>query len=536
MSDDRRYVRLNEAFLYIDDALLDLVEREKRVQKHRKPVEVRAILGTVAACLCLLIVLPTAAMTYNWFGLRDLLMPRTVEEPAQTALEEYQRNPEIQALKEWKEFLAGYDVDQEIKAKAEKGELPAIEREDWLLYGVYSLEMGEKLDEIADRYGLKLHTEKESVGFGVLETVTNGQFVSEVYAETAFGYEDGAFRFTGSTELAEGQTVEFAFEYMKKGIFNQDVPAYEDMMDDTLLPYLSASGESVLLVMGPVENFILADFGKCLITITVPVNNGERITAAALQELADKVDFDVLKNICEPQVKEPDPANYDIVTLTGYQSSPEAKALAEWKDFLAGYGDMESAIGTGNEVFVAEGREDWSLYEVYNYEMGQKLDEIAEKYQLKLYSEMNFVDPEEMEYRVGGEIMKDCIKYWGYIYEDGTFHFSGDAELSGCGTTAFQFGRFVKGTFGNVLLNIGQVEDYTQWQYLSAGGEPVLLALGPSKAMIFADLEECFITVNVLAGNKEGMTKEDLQELTDKINFEVLGKVILPDMRGDSEI
>lgn len=32
------------------------------------------------------------------------------------------------------------------------------------------------------------------------------------------------------------------------------------------------------------------------------------------------------------------------------------------------------------------------------------------------------------------------------------------------------------------------------------------------------------------------MTKEDLQELTDKINFEVLGKVILPDMRGDSEI
>lgn len=531
MTDDRRYARLNEAFLYVEDELLDLVEHERRVQKRKKPMG--AFLSTVAACICLFLVLPAAAMTYNWFGLRELLMPREINEPAQIALAEYQERPEIQALKEWKEFLAGYDVDGEIQVKAESGELPAIDRDDWLLYGVYSLEMGEKLDEITDKYDLRLHTEKESISFVTLETMTNGKFISGVSAETALIYEDGAFRFNGSTELVGYKTVDFQFGYTIKGTFDQDMPVFGDMADYTQLQYLSACGESVLLVTGSLEDVIIADFGKCLVAIVIPVKNGEGIMVAALQELADKIDFNVLKDICVRQDKESSPANYDIVTLSGYQSSPEAQALAEWTAFWTGY-DRESA--TENEVFIAEGRDDWSLYPVYNYEMGQKLDEIADKYQLKLYSEINFVSPEEMEYRVGGNFMKDCTKYWGYIFEDGTFQFSGDAKLAGCKITAFQFRRSVKGTFGDVILNIGQVEEYEQWQYLSVCGEPVLLALGPSKALIFADLEECFISVNVLSGSEEGMTKEDLQELADKIDFETLGDVKIPDMRGDSEV
>lgn len=531
MTDDRRYARLNKAFLYVEDELLDLVEHEGRVHKRKKPMG--AFLSTVAACICLFLVLPAAAMTFNWFGLRELLMPGEISEPAQIALAEYQEYPEIHALKEWKEFLAGYDVDREIQVKAENGELPAIDRDDWLIYGVYSFEMGEKLDEITDKYDLSLHTEKKLISFVTLETMTNGEFMSGVSAETALEYEDGAFRFNGSTELVGYHTVEFQFGYTIKGIFEQDMPAYGDMADYTQSQYLSACGESVLLVKGSKEDMIIADLGGCLVTIVIPAINGESITVAALQELADKIDFNVLKAVYARQNNKPYLTNYDIVTLSGYQSSPEAQALAEWTAFLTEY-DMESA--TENEVFIAEGRDDWSLYPVYDYEMGQKLDEIADKYQLKLYSEINVVSPEEMEYRVGGEFMKDCIKYWGYIYEDGTFHFSGDAKLGGCGITSFQFGRSVKGTFGDVILNIGQVEEYKQWQYLSACGEPVLLALGPSKALIFADLEECFISVNVLSGSEEGMTTENLQELTDKIDFGILGDVKIPDMRGDSEI
>lgn len=216
--------------------------------------------------------------------------------------------------------------------------------------------------------------------------------------------------------------------------------------------------------------------------------------------------------------------NHAAIALSGYQGSPEVEALTEWNEFLAHYDTdhkIEDALGNG--IFMAEGREDWLQYRVYSMEMGEKLDEIAKKYGLKLHTGIDIVEPDELEGRVGGDFLaEDCIGYTGYIYEDGSFQFDGDVELKGCGITGFQFRRVVKGTFDEVALNIGQVEDYTEWQYVSACGEPVLLELGPGKALIFLDCDNCFIAVNVLAGSNEGMTKQDLQDLADKVDFKIL--------------
>lgn len=225
----------------------------------------------------------------------------------------------------------------------------------------------------------------------------------------------------------------------------------------------------------------------------------------------------------------------DSISLSGYQTSPEALALAEWETFQAGYDpDGKIAAEMGNGVFLAPGREDWSLYNVYSSEMGEKLDEIAGKYGLKLHQKINDVSPQELEYQVGGSFMRDISAYWGYIYEDGTFQFDGDAEIEGYGTADFQFRRAVKGSFQDVTLNIGHAENYTEWQYTTACGEPVLLALGDSKALLFADLEECFIAVNVLAGSHSGMTRDHLQQMADLIDFRILKEVQIPDMQGDS--
>lgn len=226
-----------------------------------------------------------------------------------------------------------------------------------------------------------------------------------------------------------------------------------------------------------------------------------------------------------------------VISLSGYMESPESQAFAEWQEFLAHYDtDNRIADTVGNGVFVAEGREDWGLYYVYSYEMGEKLDEIAAKYGLKLHTEVNIVDGDDFIDRVGGCFMDREVLGGAYIYEDGYFGFDGEVELSGCGMTGFQFTRSVKGTFNEVMLTIGQAEDFTEWQYVAACGEPVLLALGPGKALILADSEECFITVNVLRGTEEGMTKEDLQELADKIDFRILEDVKTPEMKGDSMV
>ena len=226
------------------------------------------------------------------------------------------------------------------------------------------------------------------------------------------------------------------------------------------------------------------------------------------------------------------------VTLSGYRESSEAQALAEWEEFLEYYdSDRKIIEALGNNIFFVEGREDWSLYGVYSYEMGEKLDEIIKKYGLKLHTEINVVSPEEMEYRVGGNFLeKSCTKYWGVIYENGTFQLEGDVELDGCGIVSFQFRRSVKGTFDEVLLNIGQAENYTEWQYKTVDKEPVLLVLDSFKSLIFADFDSCFITVNVLCGSDAGMTEEDLQKLADKIDFGILKEVQIPEMRGDSVV
>ena len=145
------------------------------------------------------------------------------------------------------------------------------------------------------------------------------------------------------------------------------------------------------------------------------------------------------------------------------------------------------------------------------------------------------VSAEELEYRVGGVFLaEDCIKYWGYIYENGTFHCEADVEMEGCGVVAFQFGREVKGTLDDVVLYLEEVDDYTDWQYTTACGESVLLALDTGKSLIFADFDDCFISVNVLCGSNTGMTEENLQKLADKIDFTVLKEVRVPEMRGDS--
>ena len=50
-------------------------------------------------------------------------------------------------------------------------------------------------------------------------------------------------------------------------------------------------------------------------------------------------------------------------------------------------------------------------------------------------------------------------------------------DLTGCGTTGFQLIRSVKRAFNEVSLNIGQAEEYIEWQYITVCGEPLLLAL-----------------------------------------------------------
>ncbi len=232
----------------------------------------------------------------------------------------------------------------------------------------------------------------------------------------------------------------------------------------------------------------------------------------------------------------------DFVSLSGWGDTPESRALAEWQAFRESY-DPDGAIiaEIGNEPTGFE--EKYGNYLVYTQEMADKLEEIIAKYGLKLHQWMEVVLPETWTVAAGDFCGENVTPYSGYIYENGTFRFDGDAELGagelkGYGTIEYQFSRSVKGTFDDVALNIGDLGDFEEWGYRTADGTLVTLGLGGrTRSLILADLGDSFILVNVLAGRERDETfssgaigREELEELADSFRYSALSPVREPDL------
>ena len=232
----------------------------------------------------------------------------------------------------------------------------------------------------------------------------------------------------------------------------------------------------------------------------------------------------------------------DFVSLSGWGDTPESKALAEWEAFLEDYDQDGSIIAEiGNEPTGFEER--YGNYLVYTQEMADKLEEIIAKYGLKLHSRMEVVLPESWPAAVGNFFHENVTPYSGYIYENGTFRFDGDAELGngelkGYGTIEYQFSRSVKGTFDDVALNIGDLSDFEEWGYQTADGTSLTLGLGArNRSLILADLGDSFVLVNVLAGREGDDTfssgpvgREELEELADSFVYSALTPASTPDL------
>ncbi len=277
---------------------------------------------------------------------------------------------------------------------------------------------------------------------------------------------------------------------------------------------------------------------------------------AALSVLAVAANFFGLRDVLLPEkgsvnVTDEDgvvvPGEYefkDFVSLSGWGDTPESKALAEWEAFLEDY-DRDGSIiaGIGNEPTGFEDR--YGFYLVYTQEMAGKLEEIIAKYGLKLHRWMEDVLPETWPTAVGDFFKENVTPYSGYIYENGTFRFDGDAELGagelkGYGTIEYQFSRSVKGTFDDVVLNIGDLSDFEEWGYQTEDGTSVTLGLGArNRSLILADLGDSFVLVNVLTGREGDDTFSsgaigwaELEALADSFVYSALTPAREPDLNA----
>ena len=224
------------------------------------------------------------------------------------------------------------------------------------------------------------------------------------------------------------------------------------------------------------------------------------------------------------------------ISLEGYVGSPGYQANREWQAYLDSYDENQNLMNLADydDYLVPE---EYEGYYVYTEEMVQKLDDICEKYDLKLDKKcyMNADYAEIMDAVGAGSLYTEGTaetdRYAGMYYTNGSFYFSAETTMTAEGAhweypVSYEYLCNMKDTFGERTLNVGDIESYQQWNYTTENGVQVLLALSDEKALIMADKGNCFICVNILnprvgdaVNGEQQMGPEALEAFADCFDF-----------------
>lgn len=217
----------------------------------------------------------------------------------------------------------------------------------------------------------------------------------------------------------------------------------------------------------------------------------------------------------------------DFISLQGYIDSDNYKASQEWNQFLAQYDPDGTLLNESEEIgFIPP--IDYMAYLCYTPDMVKQIDDICSKYNLELLGPTYTANASTEIYTMLGI---DSITApgagsgvnlgSGYYYRNGSFNLEGSLELADGdgilpGGIIFEYRCIKKTAFDGVALNIGDTEAYDQWNYTTSDGTEVLLAMSENKALIIAEKDNFFITINILV---QHMTRAGLETAADAFIF-----------------
>lgn len=247
-------------------------------------------------------------------------------------------------------------------------------------------------------------------------------------------------------------------------------------------------------------------------------------------------EYDENGNVIPVESQEP-------ITLLSLQGT-NMEALAEWVAFTNTY-DQDLSVAHEADMAAKAGSpwdvpENYQLtYGCYSQEMVDKLNEIVEKYDLKLlssYISLNYYENSVLLNSLGlnGLVYANPnvqVEYW-----DGDFHLEGTFDLNmyismdmgdwkwerGSASYRYSLKDYFDPITGGMLESI----DYTQWDYTRRDGKKVLLVLGEGTARIYADLPDAFISISLdpviwVDGEKVPMTQTALEQMAELFDLSV---------------
>lgn len=240
-----------------------------------------------------------------------------------------------------------------------------------------------------------------------------------------------------------------------------------------------------------------------------------------------------------------------VLTLAGLSNTPTAKAAREWYEFTETY-DPDLEIKKSVWGNIPDFGDKYYGYDLYTQEMKDKLDDILEKYDLKLRGKLiAFETPKRMLQAMGIESLlnpdtgaKMAIEFPYRYYENGATYLNAVLTLpdeNGDETARVFLNYLPKDCFipDTAVLTEAQWEE---WNYTTAGGDAVLIlrAEESSSAWLFCDTGSytASASVDVLRDVSEEvidgvpvvqyemMPKELLERVADAIDFSLQPKLI----------
>ena len=221
--------------------------------------------------------------------------------------------------------------------------------------------------------------------------------------------------------------------------------------------------------------------------------------------------------------EDPDASTYQTIAISGYTSSNEAMASAEWKAFYWDY-TMNNEIQNGNPDALPEQA---GYYGAYDREMYDKLLEIADKYGLKLV--------ENIESGSRARHLKDGETTSYYGYANGNFKEEGDFVASDGVKIGYSLARHVKGYLSTITLNILDADGWKSWNHTTPAGDAAAVGLSGdltamdgsalgNRGLILVDLGDCFVSVLVTEWDQP-ITETAMQELAENLDYTRLATI-----------
>lgn len=225
-------------------------------------------------------------------------------------------SPNYQAAQEWFAFKQEYDPDLSITAELHRnGTVPEFPAE-YAAYNIYSQEMKDKLDEILEKYGLKLigsmipfKTEELTLKALGLEDIVAPGSEASMDLDFAAYQECGNLNMDFDLILPDGSSSRCHIFYMHKDAFTEDVISLSELETWEEWNYTTASGADVLIFRSPEDwrGFIFCDMPKYTVTLrftfideqyTTDItgktfHEQEFMTDPQIEALADAIDFSI---------------------------------------------------------------------------------------------------------------------------------------------------------------------------------------------------------------------------------------------------